>query len=185
MQNNKRYAVFCGSCDGKSPDYAEQAYLLGKTLANKNIQLVFGGGNVGLMQKVANGCMDNNGYSIGVIPRFLVQREVAHKGVTELVIVETMHERKKIMFELADGFIILPGGFGTLDELFELLTLKKLGLLNKPIAILNTNDFYKPLQNLIQQLQDDGFIPDNQQPIVSSEMDSMFAQIEKVDCKLA
>jgi uncharacterized protein (TIGR00730 family) len=154
----KRITVFCGSSFGTEKDYETQANLLGKTLARRNIGLVYGGANVGLMGAVANGAIENKGEVIGVLPHFLQNKEIAHKGLTELIIVETMHERKTKMNDLSDGVITLPGGFGTLEELFEMLTWAQLGLHKKPIGILNINGFYDELLALVETMVKKGFL---------------------------
>ena len=154
----KRITVFCGSSLGDNDSYAKQAYLLGKTLAKQNIELVYGGAKVGLMGKLANGVIDNGGYTIGIIPDFLQAAELAHEELSELIIVKTMHERKAIMNNLSDGFITLPGGLGTLEEFFEMLSLAQLNLHYKPIAILNTNGFFNELINMIKQMIAKGFV---------------------------
>ncbi len=130
----KRVTVFCGSSYGTDNLYKDQAFLLGQTLANQEIGLVYGGAKVGLMGAVADGVLSKGGEAIGVLPYFLQKKEVAHEQLTELILVETMHERKAKMNELSDGVIALPGGFGTLEELFEMLTWAQLGLHKKPIA---------------------------------------------------
>jgi len=134
--------VFCGSSPGKEEIYKSKAEQLGQTLAEENITLIYGGASVGLMGAVANGVLKNQGKAIGVIPEFLNTKEVAHTQLSELIQVESMHERKTKMSELCDGVIALPGGFGTLEELFEMLTWAQLGLHQKPIGILNVNGFY-------------------------------------------
>ena len=146
----KRISVFCGSSFGTDKVFEEHAYLLGKTLAAKNIGVVYGGANVGLMGAVANGALQNGGEVIGVLPHFLQTKEIAHTSLTELILVETMHERKTKMDGLCDGVIALPGGFGTLEEFFEMLTWAQLGLHKKPIAILNVNGFYNALLEMMQ-----------------------------------
>ncbi|TCC89977.1 LOG family protein [Pedobacter hiemivivus] len=154
----KRITVFCGSSFGTEKDYEAQANLLGKTLAGRNIGLVYGGANIGLMGAVANGAIENKGEVIGILPRFLQNKEIAHKGLTELIIVETMHERKTKMNDLSDGVITLPGGFGTLEEFFEMLTWAQLGLHKKPIGILNINGFYDELLALVETMVKKGFL---------------------------
>ena len=154
----KRITVFCGSSMGNDNIYAEQAYELGKTFAKQNIELVYGGAKVGLMGKVANGTIDNNGYVIGIIPDFLQDAELEHNNLNELIIVKSMHERKALMSNLSDGFIALPGGLGTLEEFFEMLTWAQLNLHYKPIALLNTNGFYTDLLNMIKQMIEKGFV---------------------------
>ena len=146
-----RITVFCGSSFGTDNYFEFQAKELGKKLAQENIELVYGGANVGLMGAVANGTLQNAGKVIGVLPNFLKSKEIAHNGLTELILVDSMHERKTKMNELCDGVITLPGGFGTLEELFEMLTWGQLGLHRKPIGILNINGFY---DNLIAFLDD-------------------------------
>lgn len=154
----KRITVFCGSSFGTDEIYKEQAALLGQTLAKQNIELVYGGANVGLMGAVADGCLNEGGKVIGVLPDFLRSKEIAHTGLTELILVKTMHERKTKMNNLCDGVIALPGGFGTLDELFEMITWAQLGLHKKPIAILNINGFYDSLLELMQTMTDKGLL---------------------------
>jgi uncharacterized protein (TIGR00730 family) len=166
----KRITVFCGSSFGSEKEYQEQAFMLGKTLAERNIGLVYGGANVGLMGAVANGTIENKGKVIGVLPRFLQNKEIAHQGLTELILVETMHERKTKMNELTDGVITLPGGYGTLEEFFEMLTWAQLGLHEKPIAILNTNGFYDELLALVNTMVEKGFLKEaNKNMLLISE----------------
>lgn len=146
-----RITVFCGSSFGTDNEFELQARELGKKLALENIELVYGGANVGLMGAVANGTLESLGKVIGVLPNFLKSKEIAHNELTELILVDSMHERKTKMNDLCDGVIALPGGFGTLEELFEMLTWGQLGLHKKPIGILNINGFY---DNLIAFLDD-------------------------------
>lgn len=154
----KSIAVFCGSSSGTEIIFEQQAYALGKTLASENIELVFGGAKVGLMGAVANGVLENNGKAIGVIPAFLKKVEIAHENLTALIQVDTMHQRKAKMDALSNGIIILPGGFGTLEEFFEMLTWAQLGLHKKPIAVLNTNGFYDNLFALMDIMVKKGFL---------------------------
>lgn len=154
----KSVCVFCGSRVGDNPAYALTASRLGTLLASKNIQLVYGAGNIGLMGVVADACLAANGKVVGVIPTKLVEKEVAHKGLTELIVVESMHERKALMATRSDAFVALPGGFGTCDELFEILTWAQLGIHHKPIGILNTDGFFNPLLAWIDQMIDQGFV---------------------------
>ncbi len=166
----RRITVFCGSSFGTEEIYSEQAVLLGETLAKQNIELVYGGANVGLMGAVADGVLNNGGKAIGVLPDFLRSKEIAHLGLTELILVESMHERKTKMNDLCDGVIALPGGFGTLEELFEMLTWAQLGLHKKPIAILNINGFYDSLIQLIENMVSKGLLKDvNQQMLLVSD----------------
>ncbi|AZA92542.1 LOG family protein yvdD [Chryseobacterium nakagawai] len=154
----KSITVFCGSSFGTDTIYEEQAFLLGQTLAKQNIQLIYGGSETGLMGTIANGALSENGKVTGVLPHFLQAKEIAHKSLTELVLVETMHERKTKMSELCDGVIVLPGGYGTLEEFFEMITWAQLGLHQKPIAVLNIDGFYDDLINLIQNMVHKGFL---------------------------
>jgi len=154
----KSVSVFCGSSMGAHPVYIAHAILLGKTLAEQNIQLVYGGARIGLMGAVADGVLRHNGRVIGVLPHFLKSKEIAHDGLTELILVESMHERKMKMHELCDGIIALPGGFGTLEELFEMLTWGQLGLHKKPVGLLNVNGFYDSLNLLLQTMVTQGFL---------------------------
>lgn len=154
----KSIAVFCASAEGNNPIYMETAYLLGKTLAKNNIRLVYGGASVGCMGAVANGALDFGGEVIGVLPHFLDKREIAALNLTELIMVESMHERKLKMNELSDGSISLPGGFGTLEELFEIITWGQLALHQKPTAILNVNGYYNHLNSQLQHMCKEGLL---------------------------
>lgn len=175
----KSITVFCGSSFGSDEIYKEQAILLGQTLAKQNIQLVYGGANVGLMGAVADGVLQEGGKAIGVLPHFLQSKEIAHQDLTELILVETMHERKTKMNDLCDGVIVLPGGYGTLEEFFEMITWAQLGLHKKPIAILNINGFYDDLIKLVQNMVDKGFLKQiNQEMLLVS--DSIDELLEKV-----
>lgn len=177
----KRITVFCGSSSGTDAIFLTQATELGQTLAKRNIELVYGGANVGLMGAVADGALKHGGKVIGVLPVFLQSKELAHNNLTELILVESMHERKTKMNDLCDGVIALPGGFGTLEELFEMLTWAQLGLHKKPIGILNTNGFYDALLVLIQTMVDKGFLkPSNQQMLlISDTIDELLVKMEK------
>lgn len=176
----KRIAVFCGSSIGTDDIYKLHAQLLGKTLAKQNIGLVYGGAKVGLMGAVADGILSEGGKAIGVLPHFLKSKEVAHEHLTELILVESMHERKTRMNELSDGVIALPGGYGTLEEFFEMLTWAQLGLHKKPIAVLNIDGFYDPLIVLTQSMVDKGFLKlVNQQTIlVSDKIDELLSKMQ-------
>lgn len=154
----KTICVYCGSNAGNNPAYAAQSKALGERLAAENIALVYGGGNVGLMGVVADAVLANGGDVIGVIPQQLVDWEVAHRGVTRLEVVDSMHTRKARMFELADGFVALPGGFGTLDEMFEMLTWRQLGLGKKPCAFLDVNGFWQPLMAMLDAMVRERFL---------------------------
>ncbi|HET9424371.1 MAG TPA: TIGR00730 family Rossman fold protein [Gemmatimonadaceae bacterium] len=150
--------VFCGSSVGSRPVFIGAAIALGKTLAEHGIRLVYGGGRVGLMGAIADATLQAGGEVIGVIPQHLVDREVAHQGLTELRIVQSMHDRKALMAELSEGFVALPGGIGTLEEFFEVWTWGQLGLHQKPYALLNVNGFYDPLVTFIDQLVEQKFV---------------------------
>lgn len=154
----KRLCVFCGSAKGNSDRYIEQAKQVGEILANQKIGLVFGGGKVGIMGTIADAVLKNGGEVTGVIPKSLVGSEVAHHGITKLHIVDDMHSRKKMMYDLADAFLTLPGGMGTLDEMFEILTWAQLGLHKKPIYLLNEFGFYDSLMQYIRHSHTEGFI---------------------------
>lgn len=154
----KSVAVFCGSNSGNDPIYAQHAKDMGILLAEKNITVVYGGGNTGLMGIVANAALQEGGKVIGVIPELLKNIERQHKGLTELHVVADMHTRKKLMYELSDAAIILPGGNGTLDEMFEMITWNALTIHNKKIILLNTAGFYNALIGHISQMQVQGFL---------------------------
>lgn len=149
----KTICVFCGSSLGEDPTFIEAASKLGEALAKSQITLVYGGANIGLMGTVANAVLKNGGKVIGVIPKFLAGKEIAHPNLTELILVESMHERKMKMFELSEGFIAMPGGFGTLEELSEMLTWQQLGLHRYPIGLLNINGFYNHLQLFFEEME--------------------------------
>jgi len=150
--------VYCGSKSGASPVYAAAARELGQALAKSGIRLVYGGGNVGLMGILADTVLSHGGQITGVIPEALVSRELAHTGVLDMRIVRSMHERKAFMAELSQGFIALPGGMGTYEELFEVLTWSQLGFHEKPVALLNVNQFYDPLLEMLDRAVTDGFL---------------------------
>ena len=154
----KRLCVFCGSSVGANPAYAEVAATLGTLLAERGIGLVYGGGNVGLMGVIADAALAAGGEVIGVIPQALADREVAHHGVTELRIVDSMHTRKAMMADLSDAFLAMPGGVGTFEEFFEAITWTQLGLHRKPCGLLNVAGFYTPLALFIDQAVSEGFI---------------------------
>jgi uncharacterized protein (TIGR00730 family) len=155
----KRVCVYCGSRAGSDPRFADKAAKFGTRLAREQLTLVYGGGNVGLMGVLADAALASGGEVIGVIPRQLVQWEVAHQGLTRLDVVESMHERKARMFDLSDAFVALPGGFGTLDEMFEMLTWRQLGFGDKPCALLDVDGFYSPLVGMLDRMVDRGFVP--------------------------
>jgi len=175
----KRITVFCGSSSGSDDKYISQAFLLGQTLAKQNIELVYGGAKVGLMGAVADGVLNEGGRVIGVMPEFLKSVEIAHEGLTELIWVGSMHERKTRMNELCDGVIALPGGFGTLEEFFEMLTWAQLGLHKKPVAILNIDGFYDPLMELICTMVKKGFLKEanSKMILISDNIDELLCHM--------
>lgn len=162
MPAMKSICVYCGSNTGNQPAYAERAHALGDRIAKEGMRLVYGGGNVGLMGIVANAVLDAGGEVTGVIPKQLADWEVAHRGLTTLEIVDSMHERKARMFDLADGFVALPGGFGTVEEIFEMLTWRQLGIGNKPCAFLDIAQFYAPMIAMIDRMVAERFLHPDQ-----------------------
>lgn len=157
MSKDYSICVYCGSRDGKNPAYAEAADAMGQAIAKERWRLVYGAGDVGLMGRVARAVQRAGGPTFGVIPRHLMDREVGKKDLTTLVITETMHERKKIMFDNADAVVVLPGGAGSLDEFFEVLTWRQLGLHTKPIILLNTEGYWEKLMSLMNHIIDEDF----------------------------
>lgn len=153
-----RLCVFCGSSDGADPAYVAAARITGRILAENGIELVYGGGCVGIMGAIADAVLDADGIVTGVIPRDLVEREIAHRGVSNLIVVDTMHERKAKMSELADGFLALPGGPGTLEEILEQWTWAQLGIHAKPCGFLNVGGYFEPLRSMIVRMVDAGFM---------------------------
>lgn len=164
----KRVCVFCGSSPGRSPEYARAATEMGALLARRRIGLVFGGGRVGMMGKLAQAALEGGGEVIGVIPRFLHEKRVAFAGLSDLRVVGTMHERKALMAALADGFIALPGGLGTLEETFEMLTWAQLGMHGKPCGLLDVAGFFAPLLRFLDHVTEQGFIDDAHRGMVLS-----------------
>jgi uncharacterized protein (TIGR00730 family) len=182
----KQITIFCGSSLGNEAVFAEQAKILGKKLVEQKIDLVYGAAKIGIMGAIADSVLEAGGKVIGVIPTFLKTKEVAHDGLTQLIVVDTMHQRKTIMNELCDGIIALPGGFGTLEELFEVLTWAQLGLHQKPIGLLNTNGFYDPLIALIQTTVDKGFLKDLDQErlLVSDNSEELLQKMNSYQAPL-
>jgi len=167
----RRVAVYCGSSRGSAEVYSDAAKDMGRTLAQRGIGLVYGGGNVGLMGVIAQTVMQEGGEVIGVIPRFLERKEIAYRGITELRLVDTMHQRKQVMEELAEGFIAMPGGFGTLEEFFEVLTWAQLGHHSKPCGILNVEGYYDQLLAMLRHGCEEGFILREYYDMVICEVD--------------
>ena len=158
----KNVAVFCGSRPGINPVYVQDARLLGRLLAERGLALVYGGGKVGLMGEVAENCLAAGGTVIGVIPEFMVERELALRACSELHVVDSMHTRKAKMAEIADAFIALPGGFGTFDELFEILTWGQIGLHGKPVGVLDSAGYYAELRGFLHKTVAEGFVRDSE-----------------------
>jgi len=167
----RRLAVFCGSNPGARPEYIQAARSFGKLLAERGIGIVYGGSNVGLMAALADAISDELGDIIGVIPRMLVEREVANKALSDLRVVESMHERKALMAELADGFVALPGGIGTLEEFFETWTWGQLGMHTKPCGLLNVAGYFDPLLAFLDRAVAEKFVRDVHRAMVVVESD--------------
>lgn len=163
--------VYCASSPGVDPEFASAASAFGRLLANSGVRLVYGGGHVGLMGLLADAVLDEGGEVHGVITRALEEKEVAHLGVTKLVVVETMHQRKAAMADLADGFVMLPGGFGTLDEFMEAVTWTQLGIHSKPCGVLNVKSFFDPLRALLELATQERFLRPEHRDIVIMESD--------------
>ncbi|QSQ25069.1 TIGR00730 family Rossman fold protein [Pyxidicoccus parkwayensis] len=158
----KSVCVFCGSRPGARPEYVEAATRMGAELARRGLTLVYGGASVGVMGAVADAALSAGGRVVGIIPGFMGPKEIAHKGLTELHTVGSMHERKALMAERSDAFVALPGGFGTLDELFEIVTWAQLGLHRKPMGLLDTRGYFQPLVAMARHMAQEGFVPEAQ-----------------------
>nr|WP_299388801.1 TIGR00730 family Rossman fold protein [Allomuricauda sp.] len=182
----ERVAVFCGSSTGNESGVVQAAFELGKLLANQQMGLVYGGAKVGLMGQVADGTLAGQGEVIGVIPNFLKRKEIFHPDITELIQVDTMHQRKLRMHELSDGFIALPGGYGTLEELFEIITWAQLGLHQKPIGILNCNNFFDSMLQFLDVMVIQGFLKreNREMLLVDSEAEGLLEQMKAYRPKL-
>jgi uncharacterized protein (TIGR00730 family) len=167
----RRLCVFCGSSLGIQAVYARVADEMGRLLAERGIEMVYGGGNVGLMGRVADACLSQGGRVIGVMPRALVEKEIAHRGLTELRVVESMHERKAMMADLADAFVAMPGGYGTWEEFCEVLTWSQLGLQRKACALLNVNGYYDPLLEMADRAVREGFLRDAHRELLLADSD--------------
>ncbi|MEY1424056.1 TIGR00730 family Rossman fold protein [Morganella morganii] len=171
MRDIKRIAVYCGSAAGASEIYRLEAVKFARILVEQGITLVYGGASVGIMGTVADTVLREGGKAIGVIPALLEGREIAHKNLTELHRVSTMHERKSKMIELADGFVALPGGFGTLEEFAEVFTWSQIGLHQKPVGLMNINNYYDPLLSLISKMTDEQFMQEKYRHMAIVETD--------------
>jgi uncharacterized protein (TIGR00730 family) len=167
----ERVCVFCGSSKGGRSIYTEQTRALGQALATRGLELVFGAGHIGLMGVLADAVLEAGGRAIGVIPRALADKELAHRRLTRLHVVDTMHQRKALMADLADAFLALPGGYGTADELFEILTWAQLGIHRKPIGLLNTQNFFDSLTAWIDHMIVEGFVRDEHRALFLIEDD--------------
>lgn len=179
----KSVALFCGSASGSQPEYAEMAREFGKRLAQKQITLYYGGGCIGLMGEAAKGAMENGGKVIGVSPEFFKKGEVLAEDITELIIVDNMSERKQLMERESDAFVILPGGYGTMDELFEVITDAQLGLHFKPVVIFNINGYYDALVALLERFCEDGFLRPFHRGLLSvaNTLDDVFVQLDQYE----
>ncbi|WP_273163097.1 TIGR00730 family Rossman fold protein [Massilia timonae] len=167
----KTLAVYCGAAHGANPFYADAARALARAMVEHNIALVYGGGKVGLMGVIADEVLRLGGEATGVIPRALVEREVGHAGLTRLFVVKDMHERKAMMSDLSEGFIAMPGGMGTLEELFEMVTWAQLGIHAKPIGLLNVNGFYDGLRAFVRHQVQEGFVRPEHEGLMVAESD--------------
>jgi uncharacterized protein (TIGR00730 family) len=161
VQRQKAVAVFCAAAEGARPAYREAAEELGRKLAQRSVGLIYGGACIGLMGAVADAALAEGGRVVGVIPHVLVDKEIAHKGVQELHVVDTMHTRKRLMGELADAFLVLPGGFGTLEELFEVLAWQTLKLHAKPVVLINVAGFYNKMLEFLEVCETEGVLRGN------------------------
>lgn len=168
-------AIFCGASEGYDETYMTAAREVGQALAVRNIKIIYGGSKAGLMGAVANGALENNGHVTGILPGFLKTVEIEHTGLTELIMVSNMHERKLKMHEMSNGVITLPGGWGTMEEFFEMLTWGQLGLHSKPMALLNINGYYDALVALVDTMVSEGFLKESYAPmlLVSDSIDEL------------
>jgi len=176
----KSIVVFCGSAEGYHESYRDAAYNVGALLATRHIRIVYGGAKVGLMGALAEGVLDHDGKIVGVIPHFLETTEIVHDGLSQLITVDTMHERKLKMHEMSDGIITLPGGWGTMEEMFEMLTWSQLGLHSKPVGLLNVNGFYDALKVLSDNMVQEGFLNEyvNKTLLISESIEDL---LDKMD----
>jgi len=179
MRKFRRISVFCGANSGFDPVYTQHAEMLGDYFVKHNIGLVYGASHCGVMGAIANAVLKSGGEVIGVIPEFLKTQELAHENLTELIVVDTMHTRKTTMNDLCDGVIAIPGGFGTMDELFEMLTWLQLGIHEKPVALWNINGFYDHLIRMIEHMIREGFVrtADQELLIHSADLDELFQKM--------
>ena len=173
MRTVRDICVFCGASAGSDPAYAEAARALGQAMASRELGLVYGAGNIGLMGVLADAVLAEGGRAVGVIPQKLVDRELAHQGLAKLHVVATMHERKAKMHELSDGYIALPGGIGTMEEFFEAVTWRQLGYHEKPVALFNVGGFYDGIDGFFETMQRDGFLHSDHRDLFFMETDAM------------
>ena len=181
MKSINSLCVFCGSRAGADPAFSAAAEQLGRSLAARGVRLIYGGGSIGLMGIVMQAVLDNGGQVTGVIPEFLMRREVGNPDLTELIVVDSMHERKRRMFELADAFAVLPGGLGSLDEAIEIITWRQLGLHSKPIAVLSVEDYWASFEALMEQAIARGFADAGIRTLftVTGDVESMLTVLEE------
>lgn len=181
MKSINSLCVFCGSRAGSDPAFSAAAEQLGRALAARGVRLIYGGGSIGLMGIVMQAVLDNGGQVTGVIPAFLMRREVGNPDLTELIVVDSMHERKRRMFELADAFAVLPGGLGSLDEAIEIITWRQLGLHSKPIAVLSVEDYWASFEMLMEQAIARGFADAGIRTLftVTGDVESMLTVLEE------
>ena len=179
----KSIAIFCASASGENSVYTDTAYQVGRYLAKENYQIVYGGASVGCMGAVAQGALDHGGQVIGVLPRFLDRRELAKKDLSELIMVDSMHERKLKMNELSDASISLPGGFGTMEEFFEIITWGQLGLHQKPTALLNVNGYYNHLIKFVQHMNQEKLLKDKYMKmiLVDNQIDNLLLKMKRYE----
>jgi uncharacterized protein (TIGR00730 family) len=180
----QRICVFCGSSSGLQSVYGQAAEIFGRLLCRRGIELVYGGGKVGLMGTLANACLSEGGRVLGVIPQALVDREVAHTELTELRVVSSMHERKAVMADLSDAFVALPGGYGTWEELFEVLSWSQLGIQRKACGLLNVNGYYDPLLELADRSVSEGFLRGIHRDLLLSDVDPERLLDRLIACRL-
>ncbi len=175
----KNLCVYCGSKNGNNPAYLEMATYLGRYCAQNQIRLVYGGASIGLMGQLANACLESGGEVIGVIPKHIVDLEVAHPGLTELKIVNSMHERKAVMADISDAFLAMPGGFGTMDELFEIVTWAQLQLHQKPIGLWNIAAYYDHLIQFIKKVEKEGFVSSKHMELIchNDKLDTLLSSL--------
>jgi uncharacterized protein (TIGR00730 family) len=158
--------LYCGSSNRVAPHHLETAFAFGRMVGAAGIELIYGGGRVGLMGRAADGALSAGGRVTGIIPRHLHELEVAHPAISELLVVDSMHERKQLMAERADAFVVLPGGFGTLDELFEILTWRQLGLHDKPIVLVDLDNYWQPLAVLLDRMKAEGYVSEANRQLI-------------------